>query len=137
MHSSTLYKGIAVAFVISLVGDMVWHSVLMADFYGAYIASINGAPWDPSFPLPLIVFELICSAVMAYFILAAAKAHTVTEGAWHGALLGLAIVGAVNFVNHSLMPKWDITLLMVDTAWGIVLGAVTGAAVMRVAAKSR
>lgn len=122
--------------MLSLVGDVLWHNVLLSDFYFSRLADINGAATDTvGFPLFLVVFELISSAIVTYFVLAMSKKRPVLEGCWNGALLGLLMVGALNFVNHSLIAKWDSTVVMVDTAWGVLLGAICGLAIVLVAGK--
>jgi len=132
MTSSRFLKGFFTALVLYIIGDVVWHNVLFYDFYSARLMAINGTPLSTDFPPFIIAFEIIGAAVTAYFILAAQKTSTVQEGAVHGGMLGLSMVAAINFVAHSLIPKWDVTLVAVDTLWGILLGVIAGAAVVLV-----
>lgn len=134
MTSSTFFKGFIAALIVALVGDMLWHNVLLAEFYNAKLMTITGAG-VPGFSPFLIVLEVMASAVTAYFVLAAARKRTIAEGAFHGALLGFAMVGAVNFLNHAFFARWDTTLMSVDIAFGIILGAACGAAIILAAAK--
>jgi uncharacterized membrane protein len=129
MTTSTFIKGLLAAFVLSLVGDMLWHNYLLADFYNARLQSINGGT-VPAFSNFMIALELLAAAITTYFVLAAAKTRTIGEGAVHGAMLGFAMCGAINFLNHSLFPGWDLTLVEVDTAFGVVLGAIVGAGII-------
>lgn len=128
MKTSSLVKSTIVAFVVNIAGDMVWHNVLLADFYNARLMEITGGTVSGFSPF-MILLELLGAAVTAYFVLAAARKHTMAEGAFHGGLIGFAMVGAVNFLNHALIPAWDVTLVSVDTAFGIILGALAGCAI--------
>ena len=131
LNTSSFIKGLVAAFVVSVVGDMLWHNVLFADFYNQRLMRMTGGT-VPGFSAFIIVVELLAAAVTTYFVLAAARKRTAAEGAFHGALIGFAMVGAVNFLNHALFPLWDATLVSVDTAWGVLLGAAAGASVIAV-----
>ncbi len=122
---STFLKATIAAFVVTLAGDILWHNVLLADFYFSRLTFINGVPPDTmSFPPWMITIEMIAAAGSAYFVLRTSRAHG--EALFHGALLGLLMVGPLNFINHSLILKWDTTVTAVDTLWGVALGAIGG-----------
>ncbi len=127
--SSTFFKALLAAFVVTLIGDYLWHNVLLLDFYTGKLAGVNGGT-VPDFSPSILVLEVLSSAVTAYFVLVAARKGTMAEAAFHGGLLGLAMVGAINFLNHALVAGWDTTLVSVDTAFGVILGALAGVAVL-------
>ncbi len=133
--ASRFLKGFLAALVISLLGDYLWHVVLMADFYNPRMEAITGVPMSADFPPFIFLFTVIASFVTTYFVLGAACKGTIGEGALHGGMMGLAMAAAINFVCHSLIPKWDLTLVGVDVAWGVVMTAIVGAAVIAVAGK--
>ena len=135
MAYSRLIKGILVALVLSFLSDYLWHTVLLADFYNARFIAINGVPMSTDFPPFIALFELIGAVVLTYFVLGAACKGTVGEGFFHGALLGLLVGTGINFVAHSLIPKWDLTMALVDSGWAIVTTGIIGAAVAAVAGK--
>ena len=131
--SSAFFKSFVTAFILFVLGDMLWHVWLLGDFYNGRIALLNGGTMPPeSFPGFVFAFELIAAAGTTYFVL---PSRSVQEGAWKGAVLGLMMISAINFVCHTLLVNWDLTLVVVDTAWGIVIGAITGAAIMMVSGK--
>jgi uncharacterized membrane protein len=135
MINSRTIKGFVTALVLFIIGDIVWHNVVLYDFYATRISAINGGAMGADFPPFLIAFEVIAAAVMTYFVFAAAKDRSVGEGAKHGAMLGLLAGSCINFVNTSLLTGWDSTLALVDTAWAVVLGAIVGSAIVMVAGK--
>ena len=131
--TTTFLKAFVTAFILFVLGDMLWHTILFGDFYNGRIALLNGGTLPPmSFPYFIFAFEFIAAAGTVYFVL---PSRSVQEGAWKGALLGLMMVSAINFVCHTLITNWDLTLVGVDTMWGVVLGAITGAAIMMVSGK--
>ncbi len=136
MTTSQFLKGFVATLILFLAGDIVWHNFVMRDFYMQRILAINGpdvAMGD--FPPFILAFEIIASAGMSYFVLRTSK--TLMEGALNGAFLGLVVVAGINFVAHSLIPKWDVPMVLVDTAWGVVLGAVAGKVIMLVAGRRK
>lgn len=135
MTPSRFLKGFFASFVIFVAGDIVWHGILMADFYNARIMAISGLTPEMVSPCFILVFEFIASLILTYFVLAAAKHHTVSEGMKHGLLLGLLVAVGINFVAHSLIPKWDVAMVAVDTIWGTIMGGIAGAAIAAVTKK--
>lgn len=129
--SPSYIKGVVVAFIVFVASDLLWHAVLMADFYNMHVAAVNGVAGPTvSVPASLILMEIAGALGGTYFIqLALPPRSKVMTGMWKGALLGLLMIGAVNAVGHGVILKWDLTLSLVDTGWGIVTGALMGAAV--------
>lgn len=134
IHSRNI-KGFLTALILFIIGDLLWHNVILSDFYNARLMAISGGALSHSFPPLIIAFEVIAAAVMTYVVFAASKDHTVGEGAKHGAMLGLLAGSCINFVNHSLFPLWDLAMVAVDTAWAVVLGAIVGASVVAVSGR--
>lgn len=127
-NSSKFWKAAIVVFIFYILADFVWHGWLFADFYEMRFAAINGAPSPMTFPPFILAFEVIAALVSTYFV--QKTSSTMQQGMWHGGLLGFFSVSAINFVVHSLIPKWDTSMLMVDTLWGIIIGVVGGAIIM-------
>ncbi len=130
MKYPAFLRGFAAASVVYLLGQYAWHHVLLAGFYAPRLAAMAGvasvAEQGPASLLPFIIAaQLLGAAATAYFVLR--TSNSPKEGAVNGAIVGLLMVGAVNFVNHSLLANWDLALTLVDTGWGILLGAIAGA----------
>lgn len=132
--TSSLLKATVAAFVVSVLGDYLWHNVLLLSFYGPRLMELNGVAASTAFPLSLLFIELVVSFGMAYFILK--TSHSYTHAFWNGLFLGLLTVGTLNFVNHSILVRWDMTLAIVDTLWGIGLGGIGGLVVFWTAKKA-
>lgn len=131
--TSSFIKAALAVFVIYIIGDYVWHTVLLGDFYFSRLSIINDAPVSPSFPPFIVAFEAISALVTARFI--PRLSGNTSDALVNGGLLGLVSVGAVNFVNHSMIAGWDLTMVAVDTTFGVVLAALAGVVAFRVARK--
>ncbi len=135
--TSSFGKSFLVTVIIFLLADILWHSVLLADFYNTRLAYINGLYPADSFPPFIFAYEIIAAGIMTYFIRVAARPGSLVSGMGNGALLGFLVSGGINFINHSLILKWDLGLTIVDTLWGVAMGAIAGAAIVWVEANKR
>lgn len=136
MFTPRFIKGFIVTFVVFMVADFAWHSWIMMDFYNARIADVNGGMLPAAtFPVFIILYEVLAAACMTYFVQATAKKGDLMDGAFKGGLLGFLVSGGINFINHSLIMKWDLNITLVDTLWGIAMGAVAGAILVMIGKK--
>lgn len=132
MKVASFLKGFVAASAVFLLGEYVWHHALLAGFYAPRLAAVAGvasmAGQVPASLLPFIIgAQLLGAAATSYFVLRTSR--SCKEAAMNGAIIGLLMVAAVNFVNHSLLASWDLALTLVDTGWGILLGGLGGMAV--------
>ena len=121
--------------MLFIVLDAVWHGGIMADFYGRRLLMLNPASGGmvPSFAPFIFLLEAINAVTLTYFVLHCAPSGKMTQDAlWIGALLGFTVTGSVNFLNHTLMPWWDIQMALVDTAAGTLIGMITATVVAAV-----
>ena len=119
-------KGFIVTLIIIVAADLFWHAWLMADFYNSHLSAINGAPESLAFPPFVLLFEVVAALCITYFVQGTLRNRSIVGGALRGAALGLLITCSINFVDHSVIMKWDLTLAFVDIVWGIVTGLIAG-----------
>ena len=131
MNNSRFIKGFILSFVLFVLLDAGWHGGVMADFYNQRLALMNpDLPGAPGFSGWILFLEAINAFALTYFVLKVPTSkQPLNDGAWIGGLLGFVVTGSVNFLNHTLIPDWDVTLAIVDTAWGTALGLFAGIAV--------
>ena len=132
LSTSSYIKGAVTAFVLFILSDLLWHTVLLGDFYNSRLEAINGAAMTAN-PIPAMIFEAIAALGSTYFVLALSK--SLFDAAKHGAILALMMISAINLVNHTLLLQWDVNLVLVDISWGVVTGLIVGAATYAVAGK--
>lgn len=135
MRVSRFVKGFVVAFVLFVLLDMFWHGGVMAEFYARRLMMIHpGAVNTPPTFAPFILFLQAINAVTLTYIVqhCSPSGKPLTDAAWIGALLGFTVIGSVNVLNHTLIPRWDIQMVLVDTTWGTIAGLVAGIAIVAV-----
>ncbi len=68
------------------------------------------------------LFYLVFTAGLLYFC--AAPAQSGGRAALNGAFFGLVTYATYELVNKSLLDRWPMALVLVDLAWGVIVGAV-------------
>ena len=140
MTPSRFLKGFLVSLVLFTLLDAVWHGGIMAGFYqqrlmlmnpGTAVALVSFSPF-------ILFVEAINAAALTYFVLHRQSADPdLSDAAWVGAFLGFTMSGTVNFLNHALIPEWDIVMAWVDTTWGTIAGCIAGIAVAALCGEHR
>lgn len=123
--SSKFWKIAFVAFFLSAIGDYFWHMVLFGDFYRVHLEAVNaGTPVTTMFSPYLLILSALVALATTHFVLGMSK--TPKDAAGNGALIGLLVTGSVSAVNHSFIVAWSASLVLIDTAFGILIGALIG-----------
>ena len=95
---------------------------LIRGYFDSQVKSIQGSPIQINFIYAAITYVFLIFGIN-YFIIK--KNRPVKEAA----LLGLVIYGVYEFTNISLFKNWSIFTVILDTAWGTTLFALTTAIV--------
>ncbi len=140
MNPARFLRAFVTSFILFSLLDAFWHGGIMADFYNQRLTMLNpslaGVPIGLS---PFIIFiQAINAITLSYFILSHIDDQKpLSDAAWIGALLGFTVTGTLNFLNHTLLIRWDIVLALVDTAWGTAAGIITALAVASICSGSK
>ncbi len=133
MTHSHFFRALLAVFLVTIIGDVLWHNWLLHDFYYARVDAINGAPTPDKFPFYIVLAEIIAAVGTTFFVLSGPHLPTMADGVFRGALLGLMMAGSLNLVNHTLLVHWDLTVAVIDVLWGIILGGIGGAVCVKAA----
>ena len=132
MTPTRYLRAFVVSFVLFVLLDAFWHGGIMVEFYNQRLMLLNpGIIGTPITFSPFILFiEAINAVALSYFVLSHIEdGKPLADAAWAGALLGFTVTVTLNFLNHVLIPEWDIVLALVDTAWGTVSGIIGALAI--------
>ncbi|MBV5273796.1 MAG: DUF2177 family protein [Lamprocystis purpurea] len=101
--------------------DLLWLGVIARDFYRDNLGHLLAATvnWPAA-----IVFYLLFIVGILYF----AVAPALTQGSLWRAIINGLLFGFFTYVTYELtnlatLPDWPIKVVLVDTAWGMVLCA--------------
>lgn len=112
----TLY---AISVPIFLIVDMIWLGLVARPFYQTHLADFLGpVNWTAA-----IVFYLLFLIGLTFFAILPA----VHSGQWqvallYGALFGFFTYATYDLTNLATLKDWPLIVVVVDIAWGAILG---------------
>jgi uncharacterized membrane protein len=105
--------------LIYMALDLVFINVLAKDLIQREISHLLAPKPDL---IAAVTFYVIFIAGILYFCVW--PAQTAGKALFNGAFLGLIAYATYELVNKSLLNNWSLTLVIVDIAWGVFVGAV-------------
>ena len=117
MNISTFNALYLLSLPIFFIIDLLWLGVIAKSFYRDRIGHLMEISWAPA-----IVFYLIFLLGLTYF-----ATYPALAGGWKTALLLGALFGFFTYATYELtnlatLKDWPLSLVLVDIAWGTVLG---------------
>jgi len=121
----TYLIGYLVALVTFVAADMVWLGTMAPRFYRPTLGdiAISGVNLPPA-----ILFYIVYPIGLLVFVInPALKSGSISTAVLYGALFGFFTYATYDLTNYATLRNWTMQLTLVDTAWGIILGAITSA----------
>ncbi len=132
MDGRKLFAGALAAFVVAFPLSVVWHVLLMSDFYDAAAA---GAMRDPPIFWSIILGYVVVAVIMAYMYPKGYEGGSpVTEGLKFGAVIGLLWWLPTQLVLYGAMDG-PFSMVIVDGAWHALEEGLAGIALAMVYAR--
>src|SRR5438309_506588 len=104
--SKTFLKHWALAFIVTVLIDVLWHRVILGSWYGANdpIARVSGGLLAPLIQYILLADVLFSGALVSLVGMASSVNK---KFVWNGAFLGLVVVGYFSLCGYALIPNWS------------------------------
>ena len=102
------YRGL-IAFISLIVLDFIYFN-FTKDLY--YLGN-NISKTDVNIYSALLSWLLLASAISVQL------PKNFNESILYGALVGLVVYGIFNLVNYSMLKQWSISIVLMDTIWGV------------------
>jgi uncharacterized membrane protein len=104
---------------VFLAVDLIWLGVIAKDFYRENL----GYLLSPTVNWPAAVgFYLLFIVGILYFAVAPALARgSLWRALLNGALFGFFTYMTYELTNLATLPNWPMNVVLIDTAWGVVL----------------
>ena len=112
-------KLITIIFIIMLPIDFVWLN-LMAPKYNDTVKSIQNDKIRINFTGAIIAYVLI-GIGLYNFVFNNIDKDNIQDIIKKSALFGLVSYGIFNGTNHAIFKNWNISTLLIDTTWGVVM----------------
>ncbi len=114
------FKVYGVAFLIFLIIDMIWLTLIAKNLYSKYLGFImtSNVKW-----VAAILFYLLFIVGLAFFVILPA----IDRGSWSYALLAGMLFGLISYATYDLtnlatLNNWPVTITIIDLIWGTSLG---------------
>lgn len=104
--------------LICFVLDGLWLGLIAKAFYQKQIGTLmHESPLSNPLRLAsvILIYVLIVGAILNFIVLAPQSG---LGPFWKGALMGLVIYGVYDLTNYATLKGWNLTVSMVDAAWG-------------------
>lgn len=113
----TLY---AISVPVFFLIDMVWLGVVARGFYQAQIGHLLG---DVNWVAAIIFYLVFLIGLTFFAIYPAVEAGKLGTALLYGALFGFFTYATYDMTNLATLKDWPLAVVVVDIAWGTVLGA--------------
>ena len=110
-------KQVLISGIAMLVLDFFYLSAF-SKFFNTLVGSIQGSPIQFRLGGAIMCYALLILG-LNYFIISPKKSLM------EAALLGLVIYGVYESTNYTILKKWNLQAVALDTLWGAVLFALT------------
>jgi uncharacterized membrane protein len=125
------WKAYLVLLPIMAVLDLVYLGIVMKPFYDREIGALarrEGTAMSPRIPAAVVVYLLIPAGIVLFVRPLLASDDPLWRALLWGSLYGLVLYGVFDFTNRSILEGWSLALTLRDVAWGVVLCALSTAA---------
>ena len=109
-----------VAFVVFIVIDLIWLSLIAKNLYSKELGHLmsQNVNW-----IAAIIFYLLFIVGLVFFVIQPA----IAKGSWSYALLVGMLFGLITYATYDLtnlatLKDWPISITVIDLAWGSSLG---------------
>ena len=121
MNKRTFLYLYLISVPIFFVSDMVWLGLIAGGFYQSRLGHLLGKTnWTAA-----IVFYLVFLVGLTFFATyPAVKKHSLKTAALLGGMFGFFTYMTYDLTNLATLPAWPLSIVIVDIAWGTLLGAV-------------
>ncbi len=114
-----IYAAMAISF---LALDGLWLGLVAKNFYKKYIGHIMAA--NPNFTAAGIFYTIYLFGLLMLVVLPAARANSLTQAIWSGALFGLVCYATYDLTSQAVIKNWPTTVTIVDLLWGTFVSTV-------------
>lgn len=123
------YKTWLSVFIIDVILNVLVNTLLIQQFYKTELSKIGLNRIDrdkPLLELQMVVYAVFIALIIYFTIKSLPKKNRKSLGTLYGAMFGVMIFLTHNMINYTIFKDWTTALVIIDSAWGIVLCMLTG-----------
>ena len=114
-----------VVFLIYILLDGTMIALFMGKYFGAVVEKIQRGRKMSARIIPGILCFLLISFGIVYFVLDRIRDdHIVEDSFRYGGVFGAVVYGVFDLTNYSMFSDYTAGTVLIDMAWGTILGSV-------------
>lgn len=114
-----------VVFLIYIFLDGTMIALFMGKYFGGVVQKIQGGRKMSARIIPGILCFLLISFGIVYFVLDRIRDdHIVEDSFRYGGVFGAVVYGVFDLTNYSMFSDYTVGTVLIDMAWGTILGSV-------------
>ena len=114
-----------VVFLLYIILDGTMITLFMGKYFGGVVEKIQGGRKMSVRILPAVICFLILAFGLVYFVLDRIRDdHIVEDSFRYGGVFGAVVYGVFDLTNYSMFSDYTIGTVLIDMAWGTILGSV-------------
>jgi uncharacterized membrane protein len=114
-------KNIALTTILVLLIDLIWIKLFMGREYEKMIYDIQKSELSIRPFFVFLSYTTIILPILLFTLPNIRSEHRFMDSMFYGGLLGLLMYGMFSFTNYSLIEKWSLRVVAMDTIWGFIL----------------
>ena len=111
---------------VFLAIDLLWLGVVARGFYRTQLRPLLSP--KVNWPAAFVFYLLYVVGILIFAVLPALAAESLAVAAAWGALFGFFTYATYELTNLATLKDWPLKVVLVDTAWGVVLCTVVASA---------
>jgi uncharacterized membrane protein len=120
-RSILVYIATLVFFVLT---DRIWHDYFAFEFYQDQLSRLlryHDGEYVPFLPAMAMMYPFMAGGILAFVLPKAIGEKSHTAAATWGGVFGLIVFASYQLTNYTILRRWPIEIVAVDTIWGIFL----------------
>lgn len=113
----------AITFAAFIVIDLIWLGIVAQPLYDHFIGEFLRE--SPNWYSALAFYSLFVAGVLYFAVDPALRQKSRRYAFKNGALFGFFTYMTYELTNHAVLEGWPFGIVLIDIAWGTVLGGAT------------
>ncbi len=113
---------------------MFWLGVTAQAFYQTRLGHLLAA--DVYWPAAMVFYALYIAGILLFAVIPGLRSSSLFKTLLHAGAFGIFTYMTYELTNMATLPNWPLSIVLVDTDWGVVLCCAVGASAYGIASSS-
>jgi len=114
--------------------DMLWLGVIAKQFYQTRLAHLLAT--DVNWAAALVFYAIYIAGILLFAVVPGLRARSLRKALLHAAGFGFFTYITYELTNMATLPNWPLSMVVIDTLWGVALCSAVAAAAYGIGVRS-